>query len=549
MEKITLSRRHFVSIAAAAAGSAFLAGCSNSPTVSGDTTDDSSDDTVEAKATVDFIVVGAGGAGLMAAARAGLAGAKTIVLESQSMIGGTTSLSGGNYKAITDELLAAMPERTEKTDAALQTFMEYDPADFGDYADDLRTLQSQIPTFLASDSTVMFDSIEKWTVEHFIGTQGVDKSGVAATTNYKACAAAYRNQGMIYEWLKSIGIEFSNPRDNDPTGGPVSISPNGGGGTYTNTLAATAEATGNVEIITDAPVSELYVEDGRVAGVKVTTRKGSDLYLATKGVMLATGGFGSSSEKVVANDNRYDGIEGEMLSMEATGAVGEGIDMAVAAGAATTNMGFIQYFPNLATGIISLGSVFGFAGKTGKFIVNKECDRFVNDQGGMLRNNVDSLNQTEAKYFLIGDAANVEKLGDQYEQFTKTGAIVTGETIEEAAAAAGLDGAALAATVAKFNGYCDDGTDPDFGRTLSAENKVETAPFIIGQMCQAAQNTMGGLVVDEQARVLDASGNVIEGLYAAGEVTGIFDGAARRHGDNYAHIFYYGWLIGEAMGA
>ncbi len=543
MEKIFvaqgMSRRSFMRVAFAAAGSLGLVACA--PSTGDGTATDGGEASVAG--TADLVVVGAGAAGLMAAAKAAAKGASVIVLESQRAIGGTTALSGGNYTAITPEILANMPERTEKTDNALKAYLDYNAADFGDYADALTTLQAQIPAYLESDSTVMYNSIERWLVDHFLGTQGTDKKGNVATTNYEAVAASYYNQGEIYEWLVSLGVEFANPRDNDPTGGPVSMSPSGGGATYTNVLAKEAEAKG-AEIFTGVTVDGLVVEEGKVVGVTA----GNAVYMANKGVMLATGGFGSNGAMVANNDLRYDGITADIISMEADGAQGQGIDMATAIGAATTGMGFVQYFPNLMPSPVALTEVFGVVG-AGKFIVNKEAQRFTSDGFGFLRNSADSLNQTGALYFLVGDAAGIEKLGDKYENLKARETVFEGNTIEEVAAAAGLDASALAATVAKFNEYCDAGEDPDFGRKLSAENKVETAPFIITCLAQAAQNTMGGLVIDAQGRVLNESGAVIDGLYAAGEVTGIFDGAARRHGDNYAHIFYYGQLIGETVAA
>jgi succinate dehydrogenase/fumarate reductase flavoprotein subunit len=62
-----------------------------------------------------------------------------------------------------------------------------------------------------------------------------------------------------------------------------------------------------------------------------------------------------------------------------------------------------------------------------------------------------------------------------------------------------------------------------------------------------AQNTMGGVVIDDQGRVLSEDDQPIAGLYAAGEVTGNFDGICRRHGDNFAQILYYGYLVGTEV--
>ncbi len=545
----SLTRRTFMGAAVATAGVIALAGCSSESGSSEESSSGSEASTADAEATADLIVVGSGAAGLAAAARAAEGGASVIVLESQSMVGGTTSFSGGHYLAITDDILARMPERTDDTDATLEEFMNYDASDFGDYGDALTTLQEEIPDYLASDDTRVFFSVERWLVEHYLGTQGTDLDGNEAKTDYDAVSTAYYGQGDVYEWLLDCGISFEDPIDNDPGSGPISMEPEGQGGGYISALQNVAESNG-ADIITSTTVTGLIVEDDKVTGVTAKNKSGDDVvYAASKGVLLATGGFGSNGTMVADNDDCYLGITDTCLSMEGAGCDGEGLNMAKDIGADTTDMEFIQYFPNLASATVALESVFELM-PAGKLAVNKEGERFTDDSmATFMRNNVDSLNQTDATWYAIGDADNIAALGDAYQTYTDWGSIFTGDTIEEAAEAAGLDGATVADTVEEFNGYCDAGSDPDFDRVDLEGSQVVNSPFIITVMRQAAQNTMGGLVTDTSARVLDDSGSPIEGLYAAGECVGVFDGAYRRHADNFAQIFYYAHLVGETVSA
>ena len=120
-------------------------------------------------------------------------------------------------------------------------------------------------------------------------------------------------------------------------------------------------------------------------------------------------------------------------------------------------------------------------------------------------------------------------------------------TLAAKAQAAGIDPAGLESTIANFNAYVEAGEDPDFGRDMEHASKVEATPLVAVKMAAYAQNTMGGVVINPNGEVVDEAGEPIPGLYAAGEVVGNTDGACRRHGDNFAHIFYYGWLAGKTV--
>lgn len=161
----------------------------------------------------DVIVVGAGGAGLAAAIRAADLGASVIVLESQPTAGGTAKISAVHYSVINPEWDAVEGQRTEELEERLNTFLTYDPADFGEYAGALLTLQEQVREYLASDSTADFDSVERMLIEHYqnvILTPGPDNDGTEAHAYLELTQPAYENTMEVYQFLLDSGITFES---------------------------------------------------------------------------------------------------------------------------------------------------------------------------------------------------------------------------------------------------------------------------------------------------------------------------------------------------
>jgi fumarate reductase flavoprotein subunit len=505
-----------------------------------------------AEETYDLVVVGAGSAGLTAAARAAQGGASVVVLEAAGATGGTTKLSGGHYKYLNDDFLSKMPARTEESDAELLPFLDYDPADFGDYADALTTLQGQIEEYLASDSTVEFDSVEYWLVLHFIYTQGTDLDGVEATTDYNVVAPAYYNSGEVQEWLVEGGMVFSDPQPgNRGAGGPLSVEPEGQGMGMITVLEDMCDKAG-AQIVLNAKATEFVTDGGRVAGVVADVEGSPVTYRATKGVLLACGGFGSNPQMVSSYQNLFTGIDDTVPSCEAEMCDGTMLEQALNLGAASANMQFVQFFGFPVGQKFTIEMMIPLAMMSTKMSVNSDGVRFNNDTqrfygGGSSAGTAPACNQPGGRFYLVGDASGKDVLADSWDGYVQTGVVCPGDTLEEAAEAAGLPAEQFAQTVTQFNEYVAAGEDPDFGRTNLEGAAVETAPFFVSPCQMHAQNTMGGVVIDELGRVLDEAGSPIEGLYAAGEVVGNLDGACRRHGDNYAHIFYYGWLCGKQI--
>lgn len=572
MEK-NLSRRSFAGIAVVSAASVAvsLAGCSSqgsssaassaaasaesSAEASTETSAASSEAGATSSTTADLIVVGAGAAGLAAAAKAAQGGASVIVLEAEGVTGGTTAICGGHYKFMDDDLLALLPERSEESDENLRTLLDLTAADVADYAPALEKLQTDIQEYLDSNATQEFDSLEMWLVQHYLGVTGpdLDPEGVVVAPAYDLIYPAYANSGAIKDWLVEGGFEYQAFGSNfGDAGGPFSVDPTGPrpqGMAFISILQNYAEEAG-AQIITGAKVNALIEDGGAVVGAQ--TEDGTT-YAANQAVLLACGGFASNGARVAQEDVRWE-VENGLASCEPASNDGVGLAAAEAIGAQTANLGFNQYQTFPYHGAATIETTIPVI-MSAKMAVNKDGVRFRDDSFmfGSQSTNV-SLGQPETAFYLIGDAEGLEgSLSELRDRYEGTGDLVVADTIEECAEGHGLDAATVAAEVEKLNGYIDAGEDPDFGRQLAPSDfgpgasKVENAPFFIMSMKEYGQHTMGGVCIDATGHVLDESGAPIEGLFAAGEVVGNLDGAQRRHGDNFAQLLYYGALCGETV--
>ena len=108
----------------------------------------------------------------------------------------------------------------------------------------------------------------------------------------------------------------------------------------------------------------------------------------------------------------------------------------------------------------------------------------------------------------------------------------------------------LKATIEKHNGYIDNGEDLDFHKVMASTMvKIEEGPYYALPQFPSVHHTMGGLVIDTMTRVLDIYGQPIEGLYAAGEVTGGVHGANRLGGNAVADIVVFGRIAAQNAAA
>ena len=150
--------------------------------------------------------------------------------------------------------------------------------------------------------------------------------------------------------------------------------------------------------------------------------------------------------------------------------------------------------------------------------------------------------------YAIGDQKMIDAMNAATEglaeKIISRGIAWQADTVEEAAALAGLDPAKLKETVDTFNGYVDAGADADFGRTQFS-GKVEEGPVYICKLQSAYHLTFGGLTVDADTHVLSTEGTVIPGLYAAGDTIGNFEGDIHQSGYCLTIVIWTGMTAGS----
>ena len=244
---------------------------------------------------------------------------------------------------------------------------------------------------------------------------------------------------------------------------------------------------------------------------------------ASKATILATGGFSGNPEMLRQYDSMWDFPEGHIPTTNAYGHTGDGIVMAQSLGAATKLMDQEMLFPFADFKNWSTETIVGDTG--GCLFVNESGERFVNEVGSRFDICRALFKQPEGKGFIISDADNckivdgINQGGVTEEFLLERGQLFKADTLEELAELAGIEPAALTASVEKYNACVKAGVDEEFGRTVfSAAAAVDTPPFYASPRTWAAHITTGGLVIDTDYCVLDETGARIEGLYAAGEV-------------------------------
>lgn len=446
----------------------------------------------------DVVVVGAGGAGLVAAIEAKNNGAQNvIVIEKMAFAGGNTLISGGEYAAPNNWV--------------------------------------QVKKGLKDSNDAFYNDILK----------GGDNEG-----DPKLVRVLADNALSGAEWLKDyINMTFED-RQMFFGGHSVerSLVPQGATGVeMISKLLAKAEEL-NIPVLYETPATELIVDKGRVTGVKAVSEDKEYTFLAKDGVILATGGFGSNLEMRVKYNKDVDE---NILSTNTVGITGDGITMAEKIGAQLEDMPFIQTYPTcdpISGALLYFGDV-RFIG--GSILINQEGKRFVEE---LERRDVISMaikNQTGNAAYQFCDEAQVKISGvaehheDEMNYLLNNKLLVKADTIKEAADFFGIDAAELEKTVAKYNQYAKDGKDLEFNKRGKLTPFEAKGPFYIMKAVPAVHHTMGGVKIDENARVINTKGEVIKGLYGAGEVTGDIHGTNRLGSDAIADITVFGRIAGQ----
>ncbi|MBQ1531685.1 MAG: FAD-dependent oxidoreductase [Solobacterium sp.] len=602
--------------------------------------------------TWDVVVVGAGGAGIAAAAQAAQNGETVLVIEQNAEVGGNTLVSGGQYQSVMPYLVwdPADPDATTGTGFdgktynkvksvngcinELKTILNWNEAEFdeayyvdneyvigdigelskhgvhADYLPILKELKQEITAYLAwaqpkldagtpESELTLFSTLNLHKFQTYYGglRQSADKSQwIYGDVDL---VSQFIDDGQdLKPWLESMGstfIEDTQPtligalwyRENEFIGAEVDTDGDGktesyGGrwGTYfVAPMTAFLNANEENKLMKRTTATDLIVEDGKVTGVKAEMFDGTPVTAhANKGVILATGGYAANIQ-LVLDENIYwssEYLTNNTQTTNRSSLVGSGIEMAEKAGAAVTGMGFTQLMPIswVDNGDLAFGGgnyAAWINPFTGKRFVDEGSERDVLSlaefRNGMEVNGTKGVfieiynaeqkmpapkqlddGDFEGRYYRVH--ANAEELGALLK---KLGAECDAETVID--------------TLTKYDmavmgqGEFEDAPKAIASRTVGNVEKNEDGTYKVDSydlantlvtvrlMAPSTHHTMGGIVVDTERHVLDGDGNIIEGLYAAGEVTGGIHGGNRLGGNAIVEIFVSGRTAANAVTA
>lgn len=497
----------------------------------------------------DVIVVGAGGAGLSAAVAAAQRGLNVIVLEKAHFAGGNTSVSGGCFNAADPEGQKPI-NMTDGQRESIEKLLAEKPQN--KLQEDLITqVKQQWADYKKSGSKSLFDTPELHALQSW-------KAG-----DYKAnLELVYRltkEAPEIQETLAKMGIIWQKK----PTQFVGALWPRShrasnykSGVGYIDTYLDLIKAENlPVAFMMSTPAESLITKDDKVIGVKAKGPDGKTYtILASKGVILASGGFGANVKMRNEYDELWDKkLDEKVKTTNMPAITGDGINMALKVGAGVKDMGYIQLLPTTdpATGSTNHKIV-----ESTNIYVNKLGNRFVNEQGRRDVLAKAALAQPDHIFYIIGTEQTLLKdkegrgpYGILISDLLKQKKAFKADTLEELAKKVGMDPANLKRTVEKWNEFCKTQKGDEFGR-MSCEdgNKLPGGPYYASLMTPSVHHTMGGLTIDKDTRVLNKAGKPIPGLFAAGEITGGIHGTNRVGCNAVPDALIYGTIAGREVG-
>ena len=500
------------------------------------------EDTTVEDAECDVVIVGAGGAGMTAALQAVDSGVNSVIIvEKGGSTGGNTSRATGGMNAA-KTVYQDENEWSDATTTAVEKAIataEEKYADDGKVSDLTAKVKEQFEAYKANPEGY-FDSVELFALDTIIGGKGLNDFDLVMTLT--------GNSAEAIDWLATKDAHLTNvgsfggasvKRIHRATTEDGKTTPVGA--YLVKVLTADVEAEDKIDLRTNTAATELVMEDGKAVGVKVKNENG-EYTIRAKAVILASGGFGADLDRVAALKPELAGF----VTTNVSTITGDGIDMAVAVGAATVDMEQIQIHPSVYTETTTALITEGIRGD-GAILVNQEGKRFVNELE--TRDNVSAaeLAQEGGYAYTILDQKMMDASSTYNSYFTK-GYAVQADTYEELAEKLGIDPATFVATMEAWNKAVADQKDDEFGR-LSFAAALDTAPYYAIKVSPGIHHTMGGVKINTNAEVLTEAGEAIPGLYAAGEVTGGVHGANRLGGNAVADIVVFGRIAAQNAAA
>ncbi len=300
------------------------------------------------------------------------------------------------------------------------------------------------------------------------------------------------------------------------------------------------------QILTDSPVKELLVTNGKITGVKAAGRNGQNITVHAKAVILTTGGFGANTKMLQQYNTYWSEIADDIATSNTPAVTGDGILLGQSVGADLVGMGFSQMMPvsDPVTGALFSGLQVPPA----NFImVNTKGKRFVDEYGSRDKLSQAAIDNGGLFYLIADDNIKATAYNTSQEKIdaqVAAGTLFRADTLEALAEQINIEPAILVDTITKYNSYVDAGFDPEFNKG-GFDLKCIKAPFYATPRKPAVHHTMGGLKIDTETHVINEAGQRISGLYAAGEVAGGLHAGNRLGGNSLTDIFTFGRIAAE----
>ncbi|MBD1548107.1 FAD-dependent oxidoreductase [Roseibium aggregatum] len=414
-------------------------------------------------AEAEVVIIGASACGLVAALRAKGAGSDVLVLERDASPSGSTSMSSGFVPAPATRFQRAIG--------------------------------------VADDSPALFET------DLLAKSKGKSDKHLARL--------ASRTIGPALEWLADAhGLDWIVLDDFLYPGHSrhrMHAVPEKTGAALLARLLAAAEQA-DIPVATDAPVTRLYADtDNRITAVEISRPDGQTEILGCKALILACNGYGGNRELVARHipeiaGGMYYGHEGNK---------GDALLWGEALGAELKHLSGYQGHGSLAHphGILISWALM----MEGGIQVNTEGRRFSNEHGGYSEQAVHVLGQSDGIAWDIYDARiHAFALGfPDYVEAVKAGAIREASDVADLAKVTGLPEAVLAETLCDIAGYQAGRAQDPFGRDFTGKPGL-APPYYAVRVTGALFHTQGGLMIDDEARVLDRAGNPFPNLFAGG---------------------------------
>ncbi len=263
-----------------------------------------------------------------------------------------------------------------------------------------------------------------------------------------------------------------------------------------------------IDIRTGTEGLDLIMKDGKAVGVKVKHK--NDYYdINAEAVIIATGGFSSNKELL----KKYNTGAETLQTSNQMGTTGDFIPVFEKNNIALDKMDVTRIFP-----FINIPRKDLTGGPDGFILVNSDGERFVDETKREKELATAIQSQKDGKVYYIYDQDLYENTY-RFQKHYKLGYHTKADSLEELAEKLGIDAEGLKQSVATFNKAVKGEIDDPYRETAFTDEINASGPYYGVQVESAIHMTRGGVVANEKAQVLDNDGNVVEGLYAAGEVT------------------------------